>query len=342
MKNFYILLFILFGIKTFAQEFYITSYDYNTFLNTIKYVDADLNVTPLATYYFNGDQILDIAMDANGTLYGTKADTLIELNLVDGTSTEVYNFPVPGQYNSLVCNSDNQIVALDFNSQRLITIDLATFTQVSNVYLSESSPGDLTYYKGNLLFPSASSDDIMSYNGNTVTPVGCRISSPSGEPFLFWGYSNFTDSCDTNFVYGFNQSGTVYSFDIESNTHEYVGNLQENNSWPLNGATSINEYTASACPLVPLNAVNCNLAVSDYQLSLVSFYPNPVEDIIHLKNLNVDEPLFISIFSVEGRKLTDALLTPEMDISKLPSGLYFMEISNQSKSISATKKIIKK
>ncbi len=341
MKNFYIIILILLGIKTSAQEFYITSYDYSTYLNTIKYIDANLNATPVATFYFLGDQILDIAYAPDGKLYGTISDAIIELDLANGTSNEVYQFPLPGNYNSLVCNSNNEIVALDFNSQRLITIDLATFTEVSNIYLGESSPGDLTFYKGNLIFESASSSNVIGYHGTNLKTVACGIKRLSGEYFQFLGFSNYTDSCDNNFVYGFSEDGYVYSYNIESQTNEEVGELIQNYTGPINGATSINEYTASACPLQELDEVNCNLDVFDQALSNLLFYPNPVEETLHVQNSNTDEELYFKLYSQDGRMLIKNILTPEIDFSKFSSGVYFMEIYNKSKSLSTTKKIIK-
>ncbi len=341
MKKFYILFFLLYAITSRGQQFYITSYDYSTFLNTIKYVDANLNVTPLATLYFNGDQIFDIAFAPNGKLYGTTSNALIEINLQTGTSTEVYNFPATGKYNSLVCNSENQVIALEYYSQRLITIDLVTFTELSNIYLGESSPGDLTFYKGNLLFQSATSNNMMAYDGNSLETVGCGLNAISGDPILFWGLSNYTDACETNIVYGFDPYGAVFRYNFEANTSEEIGQLNESYSWPINGATSINEYLASACPLENMNAVNCNLVVDDQNMSTLMFYPNPVMDILHIGNLDNQDQFYISIYSVEGKIVYDAILISEVDVSNLNSGIYFLKIFDKSKMTSITKKIVK-
>ena len=341
MKNLYIILFFFFGINVNAQEFYITSYDYVTYINKIKYVDSNLNVTPLASFYFHGDQILDIAYAPTGKLYGVLRDAIIELDLQNGSSNVVYNFPVSGQFNSLVCNSNNEILVLEYYTQRLITIDLATFTEVSNVYLSESTTGDLTFYKGNLIFQSASTNNIISYDGNSLKTVACGLSAVSGDPILFWGLSNYTDSCESNFVYGFDPFGAVFSYDLESNTKEEVGQLREAYSWPVNGATSINEYTASACPLIKLDEVDCNLKIIDKELDNLLVYPNPVKDVLHIGNLNTQEEMFFTLYSLEGRKLTEGTLTAEIDFSKLSVGIYFIKIYNKSKTVSITKKIIK-
>ena len=51
--------------------------------------------------------------------------------------------------------------------------------------------------------------------------------------------------------------------------------------------------------------------------------------------------MFFKLYSAEGRKLTENILTREIDFSKLSVGIYFMEIYNKSKTLSTTKKIIK-
>ena len=326
---------MLLGIKSYAQEFYISTFDLPTYKNTIKHIDANLNATSL--FDITGYAIFDIAYAPTGKLYGTISNAIMEIDLQNQSFTFVYDFPITGIYNSLVCNSDNEIIVLEYNSQRLITIDLTTLTEVSNVPVGESSPGDLTFYKGNLIFQSVASNNILSFDGINKKTVAC-----GDENILLFGLSNYTDACDNNFVYGFTEDGFVYRYFIETNTYEAVGQINEENSAPIYGATSINENTASACPMLNMEVVDCNLSVVDQELSNLVLYPNPVSDILHIQNINMNEQLFFTLYSLEGRKLTDKLLTPEMDFSQVSSGIYFMEIYNRSKTISITKKIMKK
>lgn len=339
MKALYPMLFSLLGIQANAQSFYITSYDYSTYLNTISSIDADLNVTPIASLYFNGDQIWDIAFASDGKLYGTTSYALIEINLQAGIYTEVYEFPVTGQYNSLVCNSDNEIITLEYNNHHLITIDLSNFTEVSNVVLDESSPGDLTFYKGDLIFQGTSSNAILSVRGTTLITLACPIASPSGEPFLFYGFSNYTDSCEADLVYGFSQDGHVYRHDIEAQTNAEVGTLA-NSPQPINGSTTLNEWMASGCSSIELDEVSCTVQMREQQLSDVLLYPNPVVDVLHVQGLALQGELLFALHSLDGRKLIEGVLTPEMDLSQFASGVYLMDIYNSSRTLSSTRRII--
>ena len=340
MKKIYFLFIVLFSFNTYAQEFYVTAFERIFEENQIKLIDSNLNQTILTSIYVDGYQILDIAFAPDGKLYGVYADAIIEINIAEGTYEEVYVFPVTGQYNSMVCNSDNQIVVLEFYTNHLITIDLNTFTEVSDVVLSDASPGDLTYYKGNLIFQSSLTHDIVSYGEKGLTTVACKPLYYTGDTVSFYSFSNYTDSCNNNFVYGFDDLGFIFRYFIETNTYEWVGTLEYTGN-SINGATTVNEYMASACPLVSLDEVNCNLNTLDQQLSDLLFYPNPVVNILNIEIPNIPEELYFELYSVDGRKLAENILTPEIDFSTYSAGIYLMEIYNKSKTISSTKRIVK-
>lgn len=342
MKSIIPILLVLLGSQACAQEFYITSYDYTTFLNTISVVDASLNVTPVKTFDLNGNQILDIAFAPNGALYGTLTDAIIELNLQSGTHNEVYKFPIPGSYNSLVCNDNSEILALEYNTSHLITIDITTLSEVSDIILDESSPGDLTFFQGNLIYQGQLSNNILDHDGTSVRTVACPIARPSGEPFLFFGLSNYTSSCEDDLVYGFSEDGYIYSLDIASNTHEEVGVLQISPNYAsLNGSTTINEYIASSCPLADLNEVSCTVQVREDERPNLSLYPNPVTDVLHIQDLDMQDVKFFTLYSPDGRKLMEGILTNEIDLSPFPSGIYLMKVHNRSKTLSIAERIVK-
>ena len=223
----------------------------------------------------------------------------------------------------------------------MITIDLTTFTEVSDVVVGESSPGDLTFYKGNLIFQGTTSNDMLALDGTALRTVACAIPSASGEPFLFYGLSNFTDSCENNFVYGFSQDGHVYRYDVEAHSSVEVGTLA-NSPQPINGSTTINEYTASDCPLTALGEVSCTVQVRDEQLSDMLLYPNPVTDELHVQNLRMPGELFFTIHALDGRKLTEGVLVPEVDLSNFASGMYLMDIYNRPRTLFTTRKVLKK
>lgn len=120
-----------------------------------------------------GEQILEIAYPPDGKLYGIVSSKIIEINLSEETYDEVYQFLITGQYSSLFYNSNNQILTLELNTNHLIIIDIATFTEVSDVVLNESLLDDLTYYKGNLIFQGSLSNNIQAYQQGSIKTVAC-------------------------------------------------------------------------------------------------------------------------------------------------------------------------
>ena len=64
----------------------------------------------------------------------------------------------------------------------------------------------------------------------------------------------------------------------------------------------------------------------------MTLYPNPVSNILHLKNLN-SENLTVRIFSIDGKAvLTRTLSTyhTDIDVTILPKGLYILKANDQT------------
>ncbi|SDF91302.1 T9SS type A sorting domain-containing protein [Epilithonimonas hungarica] len=71
--------------------------------------------------------------------------------------------------------------------------------------------------------------------------------------------------------------------------------------------------------------------------SKVLVYPNPVVDIVHIDNKNLKS---VALYNMEGKKLLETK-SNEMNVSKLPNGVYVLRIVTSDNSI-VSKKIIKK
>ncbi|WP_299256062.1 DUF5060 domain-containing protein [uncultured Aquimarina sp.] len=88
--------------------------------------------------------------------------------------------------------------------------------------------------------------------------------------------------------------------------------------------------------------VDCALSVDDFDVKEFSLYPNPARDLINVKGLTKG---MASIYDVTGRKVMSSIAISEsenntIDISRIPSGVYFMVI--RDKGIQNTLKFIKK
>ena len=331
MKNFYLL--FLFTSFLSAQEFYITDFDVNTEVNSIKLVDENFNVTHLADFFIPNGSIMDIAFSPNGTLYGiTSSSKIIEIDLINGTYAEIAS--AGGNYNNLVCTANNELVMLSITDYKLLTFDLNTLTVVSDVWISAATPGDLTYFKGNLLFQHFDSLDMYRWDGVQIRRVAC------GDDQQLFGLSNYTTDCESNLVYAFDQGGEIYHYDVENDTLTLVADLSAEVS-EVYGTATVNEYLASTCTLENLESVNCNLSISETTLSEISIYPNPASEIIYIKDLHLEEELYYSLYSLDGKLLDNALLTSEISIERLAKGVYFLQLHNARKNVAVTKRFLK-
>jgi len=107
-----------------------------------------------------------------------------------------------------------------------------------------------------------------------------------------------------------------------------------------------NAITGGACGgnLTPMNALltgdvqDTTLGIVELQLeSLISIYPNPVKNILHINHsgYNLDN---VSLYDVLGKSVMDAKTSNTINVSKLKSGLYFVRIRIEDKQI--IKKIV--
>jgi len=85
------------------------------------------------------------------------------------------------------------------------------------------------------------------------------------------------------------------------------------------------------------------LNTSEFLDRAISIYPNPVGDFININSLDILEIKFLSIYDLQGRKVSNKNLvksTEEVNISELRSGVYILEVITNKGTL--TKKIVKK
>ncbi len=81
-----------------------------------------------------------------------------------------------------------------------------------------------------------------------------------------------------------------------------------------------------------------DLGVQDIAENNFLIYPNPTQDIIHIKS-TISQSFEISIYDTLGKRLIYATSKQSIDISLLPKGIYFIRITDGEKS--QTHKIVK-
>lgn len=87
---------------------------------------------------------------------------------------------------------------------------------------------------------------------------------------------------------------------------------------------------------------NCeSLSINDLSAeSKVELYPNPANELITLKGIDLDKVDNLYIYNINGQKINANLMSRQIDVSKLKSGVYFVSFRYNNKNYNL--KFIKK
>lgn len=308
-------------INSLAQEIYINNF-YNELkiLNVLDFSVTDIFTVDIATY----GVMQDLAFTPEGRLFATTSfNNLIEIDLITEEISIVFTLPPGATYPGLVANSNNELITSKFLQLELYAYNVQNQT-FNLVETDISTPGDFTYYKGNLIYPNIFNDFIKAYYGNEITNVGCSV------PLLF-GIANVFEDCQTNSIYAFDEDAKVYLYTLGDSEFEVVADLWSVTG-PIFGAATRNEYLASACKLENIEIVNCDiLSIDPIKPYGISIHPNPVKNILSISLPSSDSILNYEIYDLSGRQLLNGILQDDfITIDSLPDGLYFLKIFKNS------------
>ena len=158
-----------------------------------------------------------------------------------------------------------------------------------------------------------------------------------GEPLNFNGNDPvglFKDDVLIDIVGTFDGGSTNFAKDVtlrrKSTVVEPNTTFDQENEWDVYPKDTVDDIGNS----------HLTLGSTDYSLDLLNIYPNPSSlDFVHIK---YSEDLRVEVFSVLGKKLQQTIVktpNPKLNISQFSSGIYFLKISTNQKSI--TRKLIK-
>ncbi len=340
MKRINLIFYLLFGIFVQAQEFYICTFEFDpvnqTINQSIQTIDQNFDITFLTDVDSSSGNLLDIALADDGTMYGiTEGSVIIEINLNDGSITNLKFLNSSLNFTSLVYDGlTNSLKTLESTTNTLYSYNLDTMMVTSMVEIGVHTPGDLTFYKGNLIFLDQEALEMVTYTGSQVETIAC------GGGQDFYGLSNYVTSCNENLVYAFSSGGGIYRYDIDTGTFQLVIDL-DLQDFSIFGSTTVNEYMASTCPFETLNVIDCELGVSQNTLQKLKIYPVPATNSVYFENRTLPKKMRYELYSAKGELVKQGYVENEILLQSLPSGLYFLTIFNEKKTLQITKKIIK-
>ena len=179
-------------------------------------------------------------------------------------------------------------------------------------------------------------DDVVLYNEN-------NLSLPIPDVISYWVDHNNCETTPTTTTLpdvdvsdGSTIEHSVYEDGDNGITTEHMKVIGGGHTWPgsiLNSAGTNQDIDASMEIWLFFSRYDINglLSTDDYENGHVSIYPNPTQSKINL-SLNYAKEVHYKLFSPLGKQLITGTITSgneEIDISHLPSNIYFLKVGNQ-------------
>ena len=179
-------------------------------------------------------------------------------------------------------------------------------------------------------------DDVVSYNEN-------NLSLPIPDVISYWVDHNNCETTPTTTTLpdvdvsdGSTIEYSVYEDGVNGITTEHMKVIGGGHTWPgsiLNSAGTNQDIDASMEIWLFFSRYDINglLSTDDYENRNVSIYPNPTQSKINL-SLNYSKEVHYKLFSPLGKQLMTGTITSgneEIDISHLPSNIYFLKVGNK-------------
>ncbi len=179
-------------------------------------------------------------------------------------------------------------------------------------------------------------DDVVLYNEN-------NLSLPIPDVISYWVDHNNCETTPTTTTLpdvdvsdGSTIEHSVYEDGDNGITTEHMKVIGGGHTWPgsvINTAGTNQDIDASMEIWLFFSRYDIDglLSTDDYENKHVSIYPNPTQSKINL-SLNYSKEVYYKLFSPLGKQLMTGTITSgneEIDISHLPSNIYFLKVGNQ-------------
>lgn len=307
----------------------VTNYNIPSVFYAITQIDNSLH--GIVTDAGNGTPIRNARISVTGKMP-------VYSNAVNG---DYYKYLLPGSYTVTV--SANGYATQTFNG-----VNVTATGAVLNVQLNASA--DFAASKilicQNLdnendpaeTWKSLGMNDGLYYalgdSGYAVFDMGGMIQDVSGNDFTVHGSAgsngdavNVYCSASVDGPWALLGSMTATaSFDLNANINVRYIKVADNGAGPSNVNGAGFHFDAITC-------TNITAGVEEERLVTAKVYPNPASDFINI------EPGFeaekILLYNASGQCVLNEKFSDRIDISALPAGMYFMQLMNDSVSVSA-------
>ncbi len=274
---------------------------------------------------------------------------------IAGATNDIYAAGSTGYYTVKVTNVSG-CSAVTTPALYIEVVDrpyITTFTGTSicwggraslGVNITTSSSVSYQWQSAGVNIPGATSSTYVTYIGGSYS---CVISVGGG--------CTITTLPVTIIVYPVPNPIVVYDGRYLSTTtrftsYQWFRNMIPVATTPRYIPTTTGDYTvrvvdSNGCqtisPIFTLRALEHNgsvLGTSNLETSIVTLYPNPTNDVIHIVS---DEPVRVEIASADGRIIKTENNVSEVDLSNYASGIYLFRIYSETGVLVKTEKVVK-
>ena len=216
------------------------------YVNRIFLNDSTANLASYNTetgefvYIGNTSQVLtDIAVSADGRLFGTSFNTLYEVDLATAELTTIARYDGVTSMNALAFLPDGTLVAAGFNTSDLFEVNIETAGLTSLGNIGAASAGDLAVHEGELLMSTTSGQLIainvgLDASATTTTTLGSVSSTTYG--LASQGENDLFSSINTS----------LFALNEDSASTELVANFAEHGISRIYGLSAYNEVIVSS------------------------------------------------------------------------------------------------
>lgn len=273
--------------------------------------------------------LLDIAMSPDHVLYGIAEDAIYRIDWDARKAIKIRSHNLGPYANSLVCSADNELYTLVF--QDLYKYNIAQDSIILVDHLGVSTPGDLTFYKGNLIFQTSIVDGekstIKAYNlmHKTLADVFC-LDVYAGKSF---GITHVYDHCKNGLLkaaYPYNGSGIA--IDLLDQTIEssfFIGLTM--NGYEVYGLTSDHESLESNCTNYVFKDLQCNAlnGLQDQTFKTI-IYPNPAKGQLYIES--PFKTYTAALYTLDNQLVKEITGTDIrlVDVADLQTGIYYIKL----------------
>lgn len=288
----------------------------------------------------------DIAIGDSGKFYGINNHR--ELHQIDtntGSMILLKKFLNPSSYfTSLVADDNDNLYFIDNPTNKLYKYNVSS-SHLDSVYNSSfSTPGDMTFYKGKIIFQSMN-DRILAYDitSNKISSILC----PVGKGI--WGISSIVYNCDSIKLYATDMYSDMYEIKLDSNLLRKTNFKTNILRYGIYGMASTTERYALECR-GNIDTVYCPPTGGGSGGGHTGFFENESENFLHI----FPNPIYrgqnfsfkanstiqnIRMISITGKELKISFTENSINLpSQISKGIYFVSFYSDNKVV--TKKVI--